>query len=178
VPPSDEQLVARVIATRDQSAFEQLVKRHQNRVRGFLRHLGADAAKADDLAQETFISAWNKIATLRSAGKFAGWLIAIAYNNHLQGYRRQAGEQRLLAGLDSPDEAGPPTVGEAAVDLPKFLAILSQAERVALVLCYAHGMSHREIAEVIRLPLGTVKSHIARAKAKIAVRFKLDDAYE
>ena len=58
-------------------------------------------------------------------------------------------------------------------DLPKLLGVLSDEERLTMVLCYAHDLSHSEIADVIEMPLGTVKSHLSRAKAKIRGRFKL-----
>ena len=58
-------------------------------------------------------------------------------------------------------------------DLPRMLAALSEEERVTMVLCYAYGMSHREITELTAMPLGTVKSHIRRGAARIRGRFDL-----
>ena len=61
----------------------------------------------------------------------------------------------------------------AVADLPRMLAILKEDERVTMVLCYAYGMSHREITELTDMPLGTVKSHIRRGAARIRDRFDL-----
>jgi RNA polymerase sigma-70 factor (ECF subfamily) len=74
-----------------------------------------------------------------------------------------------------PGATDAPEPGDAEADLPRLLAVLSDDERAAMTLCYAHGMSHSEIAEITAWPLGTVKSHIARGKAKIRERFGICD---
>jgi RNA polymerase sigma-70 factor, ECF subfamily len=172
---SDEDLVARVIAAQDTAAFEELVRRHQSKVRQWLRHLTNDHAKADDLAQETFLRAWQRIETFSGAGRFGSWLMTIAYNNFLQANRKQAQELRLATALTD-NAVEPYRLPDPRIpDLPKMLAVLSPDERLTMILCYAHDLSHGEISEVIDMPLGTVKSHIGRAKAKIRARFKLGE---
>ena len=81
---SDEALVASVVAARDAAAFEALVRRHQSRVRNWLRLLARSSARADDLAQETFIRAWERAHTFSGRGKFVSWLMKIAYNAFLE----------------------------------------------------------------------------------------------
>jgi len=172
---TDEELVARALAGRDQAAFGELVRRHQSTVRNWLRQLARNPATADDLAQETFIKAWNKLDTFGGQGRFAAWLMKIAYTEFLMSHRKARGEQRLAAALEA-DTAGAtvhdPSGEEAvAVDLGRMLAILSVDERTVMVLCYAAGLSHGEASEVTGMPLGTVKSHISRGKEKIGQRF-------
>ena len=174
--PSDADLVVRFVATRDQAAFGELIARHQARVRNWLRQLARDRTRADDLAQETFIRAWERLGSLHDPTKFSSWLMSIAYTSFLQEHRKRGGEGRLREAL-----AREPTTTEhsepssAEIDVAKLLAVLSDHERAAMTLCYAHGMSHSEIAEVTASPLGTVKTHIARGKAKIRQRFGIGD---
>jgi RNA polymerase sigma-70 factor (ECF subfamily) len=169
--PSDEELAARVVAAEDTVAFETLVRRHQSRVRNWLRQLTRDPARADDLAQETFIRAWQRLRTFEGRGKFASWVMKIAFNCFLQVRRR--------ADYGAP---AAPRVGEEDVvvpflespDVEKMLAVLGVDERHVMILCYAHGLSHAEVSEVLDIPLGTVKSHAQRGKTKIRERFGLE----
>lgn len=175
--PSDEALVAGVVARRDAAAFETLVRRHQSKVRNWLRQLTRDAARADDLAQETFIRVWERAHTFSGKGRFASWIMKIAFNCYLQARRTQALQTKLAAAVAAEDvEHGAAPAGDEWPDLPKMLAALSEEERLTMILCYAHGLSHSEIAEVVEMPLGTVKSHLQRAKAKIRAKFQLEQA--
>jgi len=171
---SDEQLVSIAAASGDTKAFEELVRRHQTRIRSWLLHLTNNSAQADDLAQDTFLRAWNRLGSFQGRGKFSSWLMKIAYNNFLQSKRQQARDQRLTESL-APEAAERVRVEQdpTLLDLPKLMAVLSDDERVAMTLCYAHGCSHSEIAEVTSMPLGTIKSHIRRGKKKIHEHFDL-----
>ncbi len=176
IESSDEALVASVVAARDTAAFETLVRRYQSKVRNWLRQLTKDRARADDLAQETFIRAWERAHTFSGKGKFASWIMKIAFNTFLQARRSHERTTRLAAAVavSTDAELAAPS-GDEWPDLPKMLAVLSDDERLTMVLCYAQGFSHSEIADVIDMPLGTVKSHLQRAKAKIRERFALEE---
>ena len=176
---SDEELVARAISAKDHGAYGELVQRHQGRVRGWLRQLTGDAAQADELAQDTFIRAWEKLHTFTGRGKFAAWLMKLAYNTFLQSRRGVKRDQRLAEAVGSDPvlmntESGS-TFASELPDLPKMLSVLSDPERHAMVLCYAFGFSHGEVSEVTGLPLGTIKSHIKRGKTKIRSRFHIEE---
>jgi RNA polymerase sigma-70 factor (ECF subfamily) len=135
-----------------------------------------DRTRADDLAQDAFIRAWERIGSLRDPAKFSSWLMSIAYTTFLQARRKRSTDDRMLEALQrEPGATDAPAPGEAESDLPKLMAVLSDDERVAMTLCYAHGMSHNEAAEVTGWPLGTVKSHVARGKARIRERFGIGD---
>lgn len=176
---SDEELVARALAAGDQAAFGELVRRHQSRVRSWLRQLTRNPATADDIAQDTFIKAWDKLRTFGGQGRFGAWLMKIAYTEFLMSHRRAQGERRLAAAVGAEITGEPMHDPEGdqdvATDLQRMLAILSDEERAALVLCYAEGMSHGEASEITGMPLGTVKSHINRGKEKIRQRFFPED---
>jgi RNA polymerase sigma-70 factor, ECF subfamily len=163
-PLSDTELIARVVVADDARAFEQLVLRHQGVVRGFLCHL---TSEADDVAQETFLRAYRRLANFRGDSKFSTWLIAIAYNELRQLHRRHAQQHKVVSALKLEARDGDSVVPVEVHDLPKILAWLPEEERVAMVLSYAHGCSHSEIALVTGLPIGTVKSKLNRAKARI-----------
>jgi RNA polymerase sigma factor (sigma-70 family) len=158
-------------ATGDVAAFGVLVRQHQSAVRGFLRRLTrGDHALADDLSQETFLEAHRKIAQFQGKGSFAGWLYAIAWSRFLMETRR-----RKLEPLDDADEGetiSPESGSIAKLDLERAFALLKPAERASLTLCHAAGMSHEEAAAAMKLPLGTVKSHVARGREKLKTLLK------
>lgn len=152
----------------DDGAFSGLVRLRQTWIRGLLRRWSGDSQLADDLAQEAFVRAWKHLGRLESPGAFGGWLRQIALNVWLEHARRR---NILLDELRDGDDAG---AGEAAVadagqaiDLERALGALRPPERVCIVLCLREGMSHSEVARATGLPLGTVKSHVARGTAKL-----------
>lgn len=167
---TDDELVARVTASGDERAYAQLVQRHQGVVRGMLTRMTRAPAQADDLAQETFLQAYRKIDTYTGSGSFRGWICRIAYTQFLMARRKSAADARLTDALTHDPAAEPDAPGwdrGDAVDLDRALAGLSEAERVCVVLCYACGMSHGEAAQTTGMPLGTVKSHVNRGRAKL-----------
>jgi RNA polymerase sigma factor (sigma-70 family) len=161
---SEEGLVRQATAG-DRAAFAGLVRQHQSRLRGFLRRLTrGDQALADDLAQESFLEAWRKLAQFRGEGTFAGWLLRIAWSRYLMEARC-----RKLEPLDETDELVAPEEMsmDARLDLESAMQRLSSGERAGLTLCYALGYSNEDAATILDLPLGTLKSHIARGRAKL-----------
>jgi len=163
------------VAQQDANAFGELVRRHQSQVRGFLRKLTRDVTLADDLAQDAFLHAWNKLDTFTGRGSFIGWLLKVAYTTFLQSRRKS---NRYGEVLDEMKQvADDHTVQESAEvsDLDKFLAVLTEEERAVMILSYACGLSHREIGETAKLPIGTVKSIIFRGKEKIRESFDIKD---
>jgi len=149
----------------DAAAFGVSIRQHQSAVRGFLRRLTrGDHALADDLAQETFLEAYRKREQFRGQTAIAGWLFAIAWSRFLMTARR-----RKLEPLDddAPEPALPESDSVLRLDLEKALAALRAPERAALTLCFAIGMGHEEAAATLGMPLGTLKSHIARGREKL-----------
>jgi RNA polymerase sigma-70 factor (ECF subfamily) len=170
----DHVLVARVVAGQDTSAFGELVRRHQSQVRNFLRRLARDDTLADDLAQDCFLHAWDKIHTYTGSGSFIGWLMKVAYTTFLQSKRKSKRYSEVLERAGSEPVATTVGAGEDTLDLEKLLAAMDEQERVIMVFSYACGLSHREISEATDIPAGTVKSIIHRAKEKIRARFEIE----
>ena len=92
----DNQLVARAVSAQDTDAFGELIRRHQSHVRNFLRKLTGDFTTADDLAQDCFMHAWNKLQTFSGHGSFIGWLLKIAYTTFLQSKRKSKRYAEIL----------------------------------------------------------------------------------
>ena len=92
----DHQLVARVVSGQDVDAFGELIRRHQSHVRNFLRKLTGDYALADDLAQDCFMHAWDKLHTFSGRGSFIGWLLKVAYTTFLQSKRKSKRYAEIL----------------------------------------------------------------------------------
>jgi len=174
----DNELVARAVAMQDAAAFGELVRRHQSQVRNFLRKLSRDTVLADDLSQDAFMHAWDKLHTFVGHGSFIGWLLKVAYTTFLQSKRKSNRYEEVLQQAGHEAEPGfeqhTSTSGDLT-DLDRFLAVLTEEERAVMILSYACGLSHREISETANLPVGTVKSIIFRGKEKIRDRFEISD---
>lgn len=172
--PTDAALIARVLARDDRHAFEALVRRHQGPVRALLRRMcHGDDALADDLAQETFLLAYRKLDQFRADARFSTWLYRIAYNCFLMQARTRRPELALedceheLSDPDAVDDSTPEAGADLQMDLQKAMRVLSPAERAALTQCYYLDRSHEEAAYALNCPVGTVKSHILRARQKL-----------
>jgi len=141
----------------DSAAFAMLVEKHERPLRGFLaRTFGREVA--DDIAQDAFLKAWRAAGQYDGRARYSTWLTRIAWRCRMDALRRQR----------SPD-VEEPIAGAAeglSVEVDDMLARLSETECASLVLCEGHGWTHGEAAELLGLPLGTLKSTVARAKAK------------
>jgi RNA polymerase sigma-70 factor (ECF subfamily) len=156
-------------------AFGRLVDRHQQALRAFLRRVCARSADADDIAQETFLTAWTNLRRFRAGTNFKAWLFAIAWRKRLslerslaRGARRDAEWQETRPQWDVSDRADAIAVRQALESLP-----LDQ--RAATALCLAGDFSHAEAADALGAPLGTIKSHVTRGRAKLMQALGVDD---
>lgn len=175
---SDKELVTRVVAKHDANAFGELVRRHQSQVRNFLRKLSRDYVLADDLAQDAFLHAWDKLHTYTGQGTFIGWLLKVAYTTFLQSKRKSNRYSEVMAQMGKDADAQGTRYTQDAdevTDLDKFLAVLTEEERAIMILSYACGLSHREIGNTTNQPVGTIKSIIFRGKEKIRESFGIED---
>ncbi|KCZ93845.1 ECF subfamily RNA polymerase sigma factor [Hyphomonas johnsonii MHS-2] len=155
------------------TAFAELVRRHQARVRGMSRRLTGSASDGDDIAQATFLTAWQKIATY-AGGTFSAWICMICYREFLQVRRRQRPEIELDETAEIiPFDRSVPDAGDK-LDLSRALAKLPEAQRICVTLCVAAGLSHREAAEATGWPLGTIKSHVNRGVAALRKHLAAD----
>ncbi len=160
--------LATAAAAGDVEAFTTLVRRHESAVRAFLIRSGGREG-ADDLAQETFLKAWRKASAYRGEGSYRGWLLRIAWTTLTSSRRRVNLEVQ-----ESGPERGYQTGAEAQIDATRALAGLDLRERAAALLCFGYGHSHGEAAVIMELPLGTLKSIVARARTKLAAKLGED----
>lgn len=165
--PSDEELARRAARPGGRQAFAVLVSRHQSDIRGSLRRLTrGNAVLADDLAQETFIKAWRSLAGFRGDSSVRTWLYRIAYRSFLSDLRRnepqteELGEHHAMAGDGTEAK-------EFMEDFALAMHQLSPAQRDAVHFALQRGFSHPEIANIMGLPIGTVKTHVLRGRQKL-----------
>lgn len=150
-----------------QAAFPQLVTEHQQALRAFLRRICGDWAAADDLAQETFVTAWSRLGRLGPEANVRAWLCGIGYRKHLtaqRSERRSRARERAYTADQAPLSA---LAAEERITLEAALAALPLEQRAAVALCLSGEFSHADAAEALGLPLGTVKSHVARGRARL-----------
>jgi RNA polymerase sigma-70 factor (ECF subfamily) len=159
-------------ATGERRSFGELVRRHGSAVRGVLRRMGAQGAEADDVAQDAFLTAFERISEFRGEGTFAAWVKKIAARLYL---RRLQRDRRLGAmTAEAAEDETPRGDADAAIDLEGALQALNSAERLCVTMCFGAGLSHSEAAEALNLPLGTVKSHVKRGLEKLRTRLAPD----
>jgi RNA polymerase sigma-70 factor, ECF subfamily len=168
---TDEDLVARAgqsAHSESERAFAELLRRHQGKVRGLLLRLASDRTLADDLAQEVFLRAYRGLAGFEGRARFSTWLYRIAYNVYLN-HRTRVRELASLpegfeAGAMAPETALSASRSDLRRDLDVAIAALPDRYRAVVMLYYLEDVSYPEIAEILDLPLGTVKTHLHRAK--------------
>lgn len=164
-------LLALCMATDNREAFSRLVELHQEGLRRFLFNLSGDAMLTDDLAQETFLKAWLGIRSFKGLSGFRTWLYRIAVNEYVSWRRnRQAAMLGQAADLTSLTSGEPSVSGtsDAGMDAQTLLATLKDTERMVTILFYINDMSIKEITKVTGMAEGTIKSHLSRARRKMA----------
>jgi RNA polymerase sigma-70 factor (ECF subfamily) len=169
----DANVVALVDAARKGSndAFGKLVDRYRAPVVRLAYSLTHDRDEAKDIAQDAFLNAYRRLGSFRPDRPFARWLFVIARNASLDALRRR---RRLLAIVPSGDgvaqEPGPEDWAlrnDEAASVRRALEALPPHYRTVLELYYESGLRYREIAEALDIPIGTVKTYIARAKRRL-----------
>jgi RNA polymerase sigma-70 factor (ECF subfamily) len=142
-----------------------LVARHEGRLRHFLGRI-VGPADADDVAQEALVKAWLSLPRYRGEATFPAWLAGIGWRAALDHKRRTQRSAARDTAWHREGEDSIESASAAPVELERALAALSDQERAALVLTFGQGYSHQQAANILDLPLGTLKSLAARAKAK------------
>ncbi len=167
---SEQELILRARDEKDSSAFSGLVIQHQGSLRAFLFRLTQDYSAADDLAQETFLQAHRKIQSFRGDSKFSTWLFSIAYRMFLQQVRKDTNESSKQEALTIEASINPgsyESISASQLDLERAMLQLPVKERAAITLCYSFGCSHSEGSSILKIPIGSVKTTIARGKESL-----------
>ncbi len=183
---SDEDLILGYQAEGDRRAFDELVHRYERELYSYLRHYLGDEQVAEDVFQQTFLQVHLKCDRFEPGRKFRPWLYTVAINQAIDMQRRNRRhrmvslDKRLQAGaedgsgslvdlLDS-DTTGPGQLAEEAEqseEIRRAVDDLPETTRQAVLLVYFQGMKYREAAEVMSIPVGTVKSRLHAAVAKL-----------
>ncbi len=173
--PDDLELMARV-AEGSEDAFAALVERHERLLRLFFRRLGADAGQAEDGTQDTFLKVWLHRDRYRPLKSFRAFLYTVARNvwyDRLRKARRSRETVRLEemrgAGVEPVNHEATAGVEriDARADLAAGLETLPERMRIVLVLNAYQGLSYPEIADVLGIPVGTVKTRVFYALRRL-----------
>ncbi|HEB83847.1 MAG TPA: sigma-70 family RNA polymerase sigma factor [Bacteroidetes bacterium] len=177
---SDEELMA-LVQGNDPDAFEELVNRYQHALSTFIARYLGPGAHVEDTLQETFIRVWKHRSHYKTVAKFSTWVYTIAGNLAKTELRRQkirrtvyirtGGEPREEEGVDVVDESALPEERVEREEIRHMVARemqrLPTAYRAAVILRDIQDKPYEEIAEILRVPVGTVKSRVNRGRARL-----------
>ena len=171
-PPTDQQArgdgeradVA-LASSGDQQAFERLYRQHVARIHSLVRRMvGGQEADADELVQDVFVRAWQRLSTFRGEAAFGTWLHRLAVNLVLNALKSAARGRKLFdddAVLELPSRRATPEIG---MDLEDALGMLPRGARQIFVLHDVEGFRHEEIARMLDIATGTSKAQLHRAR--------------
>jgi len=174
-------LVERIAASADKAAFTRLFAYYAPRVKGYLLRLGMSQAEAEEVSQEVMVAVWRKAGSFdRSQASVATWIFRIARNRRIDAFRR---DQRAVLDANDPIFHPEPTAAadqvavaaEREAELRIAVAELPPEQRDLVRVAFYEDLSHSQVAERTGLPLGTVKSRLRLAFAKLKLRLADDD---
>ncbi len=161
---SDRDLAEAILRDGDERAFRDLYRRHTPRLLAFVaRLLAGEESDAEDAVQDTWIRACGGLERFRWDAAFSTWLLGIGLNV-VRDHLRKTGRSRTTTVEELPDPPAPAVPHDARIDLERAIATLPDDFRVVLVLHDVEGMKHEEIAERLKVPVGTTKSQLFRAR--------------
>ena len=147
---------------------------HQGKIRAYLVRLCKNYDLADDIAQETFLTAFRKLQSYKGEGNFSGWLFRIAHNCFLQHIRRTKRRTEITEQFGTEQELQTTqydSLSTGQMDLEQALRQLNSDETSTITLCHSYGFSHQEVADILDMPLGSViadRGFSERAEQRIA----------
>lgn len=184
---TDEELLLEYRSRSDRRAFEELVRRYEKELYGYLRHYLGDAEMADDVFQQTFLQVHQKCDQFEEGRKVRPWLYTVATNQAIDYQRRNRrhkiisldrrlqnsneGEMGTLIDVLDGEEAGPSEEAESAElqdQLRAAIDELPEQTKQVVLLVYFKGLKYREAADILDIPVGTVKSRLHAAIQKLS----------
>jgi len=181
----DENLVLETLAG-NQTSFQLLVERYQERIFSLARHYTRNATDVEDLVQDTFLKAYSRLDTFQRQSSFFTWLYRIAVNTILDGIKRRS--RSPVKAVEDPEAVGAPgdprAVGTPRISGPSagmereeiaritqgILEEMPEIFRAVLVMREFEDLSYQEMAEVLQISIGTVESRLFRARARFKER--------
>jgi RNA polymerase sigma-70 factor (ECF subfamily) len=169
----DDAIIALLRAGRPDDAFAQLVPAYRRRVFGIAYGILRDSAAAEDVAQEVFVKLWQGLGSYDGRAKLSTWIYAIARNASISALRKRPrgislSDPAIAAEADAVESAAAPPDAEDA-QLWRAVEALPDKQRRVVTLFYQDDRTTEEVAEMLGLPLNTVKTHLHRARARLAV---------
>lgn len=166
----------------DQDAFAQLVQRHQRRVFNLVFRMLQQYEEANEITQETFLAAWQGLPAFRGDARFSTWLYRIAYNCCMKQLEQRKRDRALQTAMqaehilnrnDADDQARAELEAHGFQELIReHLAMLPAKYRIVLVLRHLQDMTYEEMAEILTMPIGTIKTHLFRARNLLKERLQ------
>src|SRR5436305_13280855 len=169
----------------DQDAFAQLVQWHQRRVFNLVFRMLQHYEEACEVTQEAFLAAWQGLPTFRGEARFSTWLYRIAYNCALKQLEKRNRDRAIQLEVQA-EQIVSSTSREQRVDaeleararqalVHEHLANLPAKYRIVLVLRHLQDMTYEEMAEILTMPIGTIKTHLFRARNLLKERIEMFD---
>lgn len=182
VTEQDEEQLVTSSKKGDQDAFAQLVQQHQRRVFNLAFRMLQQYEEANEVTQETFLAAWQGLPSFRGDARFSTWLYRIAYNCALKQLEQRKRDKALQVVIQA--EQITATIGQeqrvdAALEtharqamVQEQLSQLPAKYRIVLILRHLQEMTYEEIAEILTMPIGTIKTHLFRARNLLKERLE------
>ena len=178
-PHNDEELVKRHLSG-DKDAFSVLIKKYTGAVYSVILSRIPNNSAAEDLAQQTFLTALKSIKNIRDPGKFGCWIYGVARNTCLDWFRENRKFTRPLSGVNenempasTTDVSGQSPDGSDDVDeLKKHLLTLPEEQQEVINLLYSENMSYKEMSELLEVSAATVNKRLTLARNTLRLRMK------
>lgn len=164
---TDDMLLVRRAQGGDRRAFEQLYRLHVNRVYGLCLRMTGQHTQAEDLTQEAFIRAWERLESFRGESQFFSWLYRLTFNVVLGDKRSRSRRESRMVETEDLSTLPHPASGQKPglrADLEAAIATLPPGAREVFLLHDVEGYKHEEIADIAGIAPGTSKAHLHRAR--------------
>lgn len=178
--PEESRLIDASLAG-DKAAFGELVRMHQDRLFNAMAHFCGNVVEAEDVVQDAFVQAYLKLSSFQRNSTFYTWLYRIAFNTSVSRKRRKRVEasvdrSREQVGGEPIDPGDAPETpllrAESAQQVNEALGHLSEEHRSILILREIEGCDYEQIAEILEINVGTVRSRLHRARAQLRERLQ------
>lgn len=166
----------------DEGAYYKLIEEHKNMVKSVALKIVKDNDTAEDIAQETFITVFEKIHTFEGRSKLSTWIYRIAYNKSLESFRKKKAKvsyeevaylKELADETPTPEET---TMSKSTVrEVREKLDELPEKYRLPLTLYYLSDKSYKDVSEIMDIPIGSVKTYLHRGKKELLKLMRRED---
>jgi RNA polymerase sigma-70 factor (ECF subfamily) len=167
--PNNELELIQMAKNGDTNVFKRLFDTNVSRIYSFCLRMSMNRELAEEITQDVFVKAWEKLHTFRGESKFTSWLHSIAVNEFLM---RKRSEKRFFQRFTTTDDIyqfdrgtnGSESHYHSSIDLEKAISGLPEQAKAVFILHDVHGYQHKEIADMMNIEIGTTKAHLHRAR--------------